>query len=168
VALRFTFPTGSLPEFSPVEIDGQLKSLVSEHKSTLQWLTAFSVALFIGSIIAVPWLVARIPTDYFIATGSGQNEFRKQSPTASLQWRILKNVIGVVLLVAGAAMLILPGQGLLTILLGVMLVDFPGKRRLELLIIRRPSIRRVVGWIRRRTGRDELQIPGSSSDSSSE
>jgi len=168
VALRFTFPTGSLPEFSPVEIDGQLKSLVSEHKSTLQWLTAFSIALFIGSIIAVPWLVARIPSDYFIATGSGQNEFREQHPPTSLQWRILKNVIGVVLLVAGAAMLILPGQGLLTILLGVMLVDFPGKRRLELLIIRRPSIRRVVGWIRRRSGRDELLIPNSNSDSSSE
>jgi hypothetical protein len=65
-------------------------------------------------------------------------------------------------------MLILPGQGLLTILLGVMLVDFPGKRSLELLIIRRPSISRVVRWVRQRSGRDELQIPGSNSDSPSE
>ena len=168
LVLRLSVPTGSLPEFSLDETSEQLRAFLSEHKSALQWLTAFSVALFIGSIVAVPWLVARIPTDYFMATASEQNEFRQQHPTASLLWRILKNVIGVVLLLAGVAMLILPGQGLLTILLGVMLVDFPGKRRLELLIIRRPSIRRVVGWIRRRSGRDELQIPDSNSAPSSE
>lgn len=168
VGLRFFFPTGSLPDFDSEEISKQLKSLLADHKIALQWLTAFSMALFVGSIIAVPWLVARIPTDYFMPATKGQNQFRQQHPTSSLLWRILKNVLGVVLLLAGVAMLILPGQGLLTILLGVMLVDFPGKRSLELIIIRRPSISRVVRWIRRRAGRDELLIPGSNSDSSSE
>jgi NosR/NirI family transcriptional regulator, nitrous oxide reductase regulator len=168
VGLRFSFPTGSLPEFDPGRTSEQLRSLLAEHKSTLQWMTAFSVALFVGSLLAVPWLVARIPTDYFMPETKGQNAFRQQHPTVSLLWRILKNVLGVVLLLAGVAMLILPGQGLLTILLGVMLVDFPGKRSLELLIIRRPSISRVVRWVRQRSGRDELQIPGSNSDSPSE
>lgn len=168
VGLRIFFPTGSLPEFDSEEISKQLKSLLADHKIALQWLTAFSMALFVGSIIAVPWLVARIPTDYFMPATKGQNQFRQQHPTSSLLWRILKNVLGAVLLLAGVAMLILPGQGLLTILLGVMLVDFPGKRSLELIIIRRPSIGRVVRWIRHRSGRDELLIPGSNGDSSSE
>jgi NosR/NirI family transcriptional regulator, nitrous oxide reductase regulator len=168
VSLRVSFPTGSLPELDSGEITEQLRSLLAEHKIALQWLTAFSIALFVGSIIAVPWLVARIPPDYFMPKANGQNEFRQQHPTASLWWRLLKNVLGVVLLLAGVAMLILPGQGLLTILLGVMLVNFPGKRSLELFIIRRPSISRGVAWIRRRSGRDALQIPGSNKDSSSE
>lgn len=165
VGLRFSFPTGSLPDIAPEEVTDRLRTLLAEHKPALQWLTVFSIVLFVGSLLAVPWLVARIPTDYFMLNSDQGNEFKKHHPTVSLLWRALKNILGVVLLLAGVAMLILPGQGLLTILLGVMLVNFPGKRRLELMIIRRPSISRVVIWLRRRSGRAELQIPYSDSDS---
>jgi hypothetical protein len=44
-----------------------------------------------------------------------------------------------------------------------MLIEFPGKRRLETTLIRRPTINRVVSWIRRRAGRAELQFPETAS-----
>ncbi|MFT4556905.1 MAG: FMN-binding protein [Planctomycetales bacterium] len=164
VTLRLTFPEGAIDQFDFHEIAETPRAWITEHKIGLRWLTGFSVVLFLGSLLAIPWLVARIPADYFLPRSDGENEFRLKHPIASLMWRFLKNLLGGVLLLAGVLMLILPGQGLLTILLGIMLIDFPGKRRLELLIIRRPAIYRVVSWIRRRSGRDELQFPESISE----
>lgn len=167
-ALAFFFPTGTLPEFQTEEVIAAAKAFFSEYKSILQWLTAFSVVLFAGSLLTVPWLVARIPPDYFMPKPERDDKFRNQSLALWLLWRGLKNIVGAVLLLAGVAMLVLPGQGLLTILLGVMLIDFPGKRRLELLIICRPSILRIVKWIRHKAKRGALQIPQSTSDELSE
>ncbi len=165
LALGVAAPAGAI-EFSELqEFREPVEIWLKDNKTVLQWLTGFSVVLFLGSLLAIPWLVARIPTDYFLSRTNGGNEFRLKHPVTSLVWRLLKNLLGGVLLLAGIAMLILPGQGLLTILLGIMLIDFPGKRRLELLIIRRPSINRVVSWIRRRSGRDELQFPDSITES---
>ena len=48
---------------------------------------------------------------------------------------------------------------LLTILLGLTLVDFPGKRVLELALIRRDHVHRSLDWLRRRFGHEPLQIP---------
>jgi hypothetical protein len=56
----------------------------------------------------------------------------------------------------GLAMLVLPGQGILTILIGVMLLDFPGKRRWELWLIRRRGVRHSIDWIRQRAARPPL------------
>lgn len=167
LALGFAAPKGAIQISEFQEFREPVEAWLTENKTVLQWLTGFSVVLFLGSILAIPWLVARIPTDYFLQHSDGGNEFRLEHPVASMVWRLLKNLLGTVLLLAGVAMLILPGQGLLTILLGIMLIDFPGKRRLELLIIRRPSINRVVSWIRRRSGRDELQFPESITESKS-
>jgi hypothetical protein len=71
----------------------------------------------------------------------------------------LKNVLGVVLLIAGLIMLIAPGQGLLTIMIGLTLIDFPGKYRLESWFVTRPAVWKSVNWLRRRAGRAEIQRP---------
>ncbi|MFT5326130.1 MAG: NosR/NirI family nitrous oxide reductase transcriptional regulator [Planctomycetaceae bacterium] len=163
LALGFAAPNGTINLAEIQEFREPVKAWVADNKTVLQWLTAVSVVLFVGSLLAVPWLVARIPADYFVSRSVGKNEFREQHPITSLVWRILKNLLGGVLLLAGIAMLVLPGQGLLTILLGIMLIEFPGKRRLEILIIRRPAINCVVSWIRRRAGRAELQFPEAAS-----
>ena len=55
-------------------------------------------------------------------------------------------------------MLALPGQGVLTILAGLALLDFPGKRALELKILKRPSILGAVNWLRERRGREPLRF----------
>ncbi|MDA0807330.1 MAG: FMN-binding protein [Planctomycetota bacterium] len=166
--LRFVFPAGSLGDIDLQKIAEPALAWGTEYKAALQWLTASSVVFFVGSLLAVPWLVARIPTDYFMPKSERHRLFRHRHPVVSLLGHFFKNLLGGVLLLAGVAMLILPGQGLLTILLGIMLIDFPGKRRLEILIIRRRAIGRVVCWIRRRAGREQLRFPETNKDTTSE
>jgi hypothetical protein len=59
----------------------------------------------------------------------------------------------------GLLMLVTPGQGVLTILVGVTLLDFPGKRALELWIVRQPAVLRVTNWMRAKAHREPLQLP---------
>ena len=72
---------------------------------------------------------------------------------------IAKNILGFVLIIAGIAMLVLPGQGLLTIVVGVVLMNFPGKFRLERWLAMRAPIWRSLNWLRRKARRPELQRP---------
>jgi len=80
----------------------------------------------------------------------------------AIRWTglVLKNVVGVLLILAGIAMLVLPGQGLLTIVLGIMMLNFPGKRALELRLIRFPGVLRAINHLRARNQRPPLQLPG--------
>jgi hypothetical protein len=57
-------------------------------------------------------------------------------------------MLGAILVAAGLAMLMLPGQGILTILIGLGVMNFPGKYRLERWIISRPTVLKAVNWIR--------------------
>lgn len=119
--------------------------------STLMWtLTGVSIAMFVGSLIVLPMAIAHLPTDYFK---------ERKRPTAwwhsGRSWtywlaRIGKTALGVVFVLLGIAMLVLPGQGLLAILVGVMLIDFPGKFRFERWLVNRPGVRRALNWVRRK------------------
>jgi hypothetical protein len=79
-----------------------------------------------------------------------------------------KNLLGVVLVLAGAAMLVGPGQGVLTIFIGVMLLDFPGRRRLELALLSRPAVIAGINRVRARFGRPPMQLPHQSADAHSD
>jgi hypothetical protein len=65
---------------------------------------------------------------------------------------ILKNLLGIVLLLAGIAMLVLPGQGLITMFVSLTLLNFPGKYRLERWVISQGVVFRSINWIRQRRG----------------
>lgn len=136
----------------------QVLDWCQQHATLMEWLVGLSLLMFIGTIVVVPVLVARIPEDYFIRDRHAPNTFPARHWALSALWHLTKNLLGVVIILAGLAMLFLPGQGLLTILIGVMLIDFPGKRRLELWLIRRPSILKAVNWMRGKAGRGELRV----------
>jgi hypothetical protein len=124
------------------------------HKYLL-WLAAFSLVSFIGSLIIVPILLVRIPVDYFVV------ETGRSSRLSGLVLlgRIIKNILGIILLGAGILMLFLPGQGLLTIVIALSLLDFPGKRSLELRLIRQPRVYKPINWLRQKYKRPPLVIP---------
>lgn len=128
------------------------------------WLGAASFAMFVGSAAAVPWVVARMSPDYFVADAVPSEAWRRRHPVLRVVLRGVKNGVGAVLVLAGLAMLVLPGQGVLSILAGLSLLEFPGKRRLELRIVRSPAIHRAIDWIRRRAGRPPLVLPGTDDD----
>ncbi|GJL50406.1 MAG: hypothetical protein NPIRA01_16330 [Nitrospirales bacterium] len=112
-------------------------------------LFALSVIAFIGTLLAIPAILIRMPPDYF------QNHhhkpwFANHHPVVRILGLFVKNIIGIVFLLAGMAMLVLPGQGLLTMLLGILFIDFPGKHRLEKKLIQHPTILKTINALRKK------------------
>jgi len=129
---------------------------IHQHSALMWWLVGFSAACFLATLIAVPWMVVRMPADYF--TAARQAKHRERHPAVHLLLTIVRNVVGYLFLVLGVAMLILPGQGILTILAGLVLVDFPGKDRLIQRIVAKEAVRKSLNWIRGRAGRPPLVL----------
>ena len=131
---------------------------VQGNNEVLWWLAASSLFTFVVTLIAVPWLIVRIPPDYFARPRRERPSMGIHSLIARAALRVVKNVVGYLFVTAGLVMLILPGQGVLTIFVGVVLADFPGKDRLVKWIISRSSVLRSINWLRHRAGRDPLVL----------
>jgi hypothetical protein len=129
------------------------------HEWLMAGLTIASLAMFAGSLLALPFLVARLPADYFADPARHASRLRRLHPLVYLAVLVLKNLLGWVLVLAGIAMLVLPGQGLVTILIGLVLSDFPGKFALERRLACTPAIFNALNWLRRRAGHAPLQAP---------
>jgi hypothetical protein len=131
------------------------------HDAVLWWMGALSVVAFVGTLIALPILVARIPADYFRRDRRYASQHHAQSSVPRVLGVLLKNLLGVVLILAGMAMLVLPGQGILTILIGLMFMNFPGKHALERRLVQQPSVLRAINWMRAKAHQPALQAPQS-------
>ncbi|MBT8132420.1 MAG: hypothetical protein KJO35_09140 [Gammaproteobacteria bacterium] len=138
-------------------------SWINENIDTLQrlgvlWL-AIGVISLVLTLIALPLIIIRLPADYFVRHNRLTVAVSSRHPVLVLLGNTLKNIVGIFLLIFGAIMLFIPGQGLLTMLIGVMLTNFPGKYKLEQKIVRRPAVLRTLNRIRDRAGRDPLLAP---------
>ncbi len=131
---------------------------MADHRELLWYTGAASLALFVASLLIVPPLIVRIRPDYFAHAVRPPSGWEQQQPLVRLAILVGKNVLGGVLLIAGLAMLVLPGQGLLTLFVGFLLIDFPGKYRLEQWLVRRRYILGPINWLRRRRHRPPLQV----------
>src|SRR5918994_3374292 len=112
---------------------------------------------FIGSLAIVSFIIVKIPADYFKPDNP-----RKIMPNRHQAIRSLvilaRNLLGALLVLLGIVMSLpgVPGQGLLTILLGVMLLDFPGKRTLEYKLVSKPRVRDAINKLRRKFDKPDL------------
>lgn len=145
---------------------------LKEYESAFWILGIASGVLLVASLFIIPAVLIRLPADYFTRPrhrrgprrpqgtnpASASTPARPRSPR-STALKIGRNVLGAAIILAGIAMLILPGQGILAILLGLMLIDFPGKFRLLRAIIRRKTVHRPLNRLRTRRGRPPLKIP---------
>src|SRR3990167_885501 len=112
---------------------------------------------FIGSLIAIPLILVRLPADYF-DTRTPRHWMKDHHPVLRLLGLIVKNVVGIVFLLAGFAMLFLPGQGLLTMLIGVSLMDFPRKRELEAKMVGQPTLLGIINAMRHKFDKPPLTL----------
>lgn len=124
----------------------------------LSWLGAASLAVLVASALLIPVVVARLPEDTFLEGHSPVRRWRTLHPAFALTLRMARNLLGAVLVAAGFAMLVLPGQGLLTIFVGVLLLEFPGRRRLLLAVVSRRPVQRSLNWLRRKRRVPELRF----------
>lgn len=113
-----------------------------------------SLALSFGAIAVV---MVKVPPTYFSI-----HHRREFLPDKAWYVRysavIAKNVLGVFLVLLGIVLSLpgVPGQGILTILLGLIMLDIPGKRPLEARIIQRPAVLAAVNKLRSRYGKPPL------------
>lgn len=129
-------------------------------KEVLFWVSIGSGIALLLVAIAIPFVIVQLPADYLV------NDQRKTwldtlPVPVRTGLRVVKNVLGVVLVVLGVIMLILPGQGILSIVLGLSLVDFPGRRSVQCRLIRRATVIQSINWIRMKFDRPPLAVPQS-------
>lgn len=113
---------------------------------------------FLANLALVSFILVKIPADYF---RESQGKFLKRhSPVVRVLALIGKNIAGVILVVLGVLLSLpgVPGQGVLTILLGVMLLDFPGRRRFERWIVSSPKVLKAVNKLRKRFDKPPLKL----------
>ena len=118
----------------------------------------FLISFFL-SLGIVSFVLVMLPSDYF--SESNDRKISDKSPGWTRIISIVgKNLLGVILVLVGILLSIpgVPGQGLLTILLGVMLLDFPGKRELERKIVCRHKVRDAIDRLRQRFGKPPLVL----------
>ncbi len=128
---------------------------LQDNQTLAIWLTAASVVMFFGSIIAAAILIIRMPEDYFAHEKRPPAEHHR-----GLALKVLKNILGGFLFLAGLAMLLLPGQGVLMIIVGLMLLDIPGKYRLEKKLAARPKVLKAMNWLRAKWSKPPLRVNG--------
>jgi hypothetical protein len=134
----------------------ELLGWLSDHQQLLVWAGVVSFVVFILSLLSLPWLVAQIPEDYFLPKKRQPTAWKDQHPIIRLLALAGKNLIGCSLIVAGLLMLFLPGQGILTLVMGLLLVDYPGKFRLERKVVKTPAILNGLNWLRRKAKKPPL------------
>tara|TARA_R110002167_G_scaffold114348_1_gene287997 strand:- start:7044 stop:7547 length:504 start_codon:yes stop_codon:yes gene_type:complete len=132
---------------------------------TMLLTTAASVVYF----IVISYLITQLDTRYFVRNkmvrkkrpskkiivkkisgdkASKTPHLTLMNSSVSLVVNIAKIIVGVFLLVCGVVMLVLPGQGLITIVIGLSLIPFPGKNKIEQKLLSRKSVRSSLNWIR--------------------
>lgn len=133
-----------------------------EYWAALTWGAILgSIALFVVtftiSILLVAVVIVKIPANYF--SSHYQRDFLPNSSWIT-RWGavVAKNIVGAVLVLAGVVMLIGPGQGVLTILIGLIMLDIPGKRPLEARIIKRPAVLAAINKLRAKYNKQPLEL----------
>jgi amino acid transporter len=126
------------------------------NETLIWWLVATSIVTFLISLFLIPYIVVRIPADYFVYHKRHPKRPEKYPPVIRIIVLLLKNIIGLILFAAGVLMLVLPGQGLFTMFIGMMLVNFPGKYRFERWIVEQGPVLKTINWLRRRSGHPPL------------
>ena len=133
---------------------------ISNNEILIGWLLFGSLVIFLVTLFLVPFILTRLPVDYFSSSARHRMRASGQHPLLRIMLFSLKNSIGLLLLIAGILMLALPGQGILTIITGLLLLNFPGKYRAERWLVKRHYVHRIITWIRRRANKPDLILDG--------
>ena len=137
---------------------------ISQFWQSLSWtqVVAGSIGILVGFAISyaiVMVILVKMPANYF--RSDYEHHFLPNShPILRTIAIALKNVVGIVIIIAGVLLSFpgVPGPGLLTVFIGIMITDIPGKRKLEAKIIGRPAILSTVNSMRAKYGKPALVI----------
>ena len=124
-----------------------MQLFLDTYRPAIALLGIVSTATFFLSLLIIPWIINRLDTDFFLHLHE-QTKKEDEHPVMFILLRILRYLTGCILITAGILMLFLPGQGILTIILGISLIDFPGKQALRDRLFGFHSVQNGLNWIR--------------------
>ena len=131
---------------------------IQMHEFFFWWVGILSLMMFVGTLGALALIVVKLPQDHFVV--------RRKRPLIPIQhragrvgYRLFKNGVGIFFILAGLIMLVLPGQGLVALLVGMSLTDFPGRDRLVGAIMRQKRVLGSANWLRAKFDRPPLKSP---------
>jgi uncharacterized membrane protein SpoIIM required for sporulation len=136
-----------------------ISAIYKEYQLMLGMLAGISVIMFITSILSLPYLVSLIPADYFQYAEPYREHHSFKHPAIRFLIISAKNILGWLLIIAGAIMLVLPGQGTITLIAGLLLINFPGKRKVERKLVSNNRVLQAINWLRAKRNKEPLLAP---------
>jgi len=131
-----------------------LINFLTEHAG---WLVAFSLLSAALTLALVPVLITSIPADYF--SHGHRMHISKRHPLLDFSVKVAKNLLGAMFLLIGFLLLFLPGQGLILIFAGMLIMNYPGKYAFERWLIQRRGVLPALNALRVRHGKSPLLSP---------
>lgn len=124
----------------------------------LALLGSITLLSLVAAVLMAPWLAALIPADYF--SENRKHGFSRQRGKGLLAWirTLLRNLLGLLVMLLGLIMLFTPGQGILMLFLASMLLDYPGKLRFQRWMVERKGVLQGVNWLRKKAGAVPLEL----------
>lgn len=136
-----------------------LQNILQEYGLLIGLAAGTSLLVLIISIITVPLILVRMRPDYFVREHRRRSALVNRMPFLLPFVMFTRNILGGLLIVAGILMLLTPGQGLITIFVGLMIMDFPGKYRFERWLVSCRFIYRSINWLRQKAGCPPIILP---------
>lgn len=134
-----------------------IPDLISAHRPLFIWLASLSALTFFGTILMIPVLIIRMSPDFFDPE-QRTPYLQRRHPVIRFILVLLKNILGLLFFLSGFVMLFVPGQGLLTMIIGLSLINFPGKRNLERRFVQHPKVLPVINSLRKKAGKEPLRL----------
>lgn len=131
---------------------------LQEHHLAIAAVSGLSILLLSATLLATPWIVAQLPADYF------RVERLVHGPRGPLRLGLLvvRNTAGVAFMLLGILMMVTPGPGLVCLILGLSLCEFPGKHNLLRRLAGHPSVFATLNWLRRKSDKPAFVHPQGS------
>ncbi len=140
-------------------MNGQVEAALALIGTWHPWaLAALFALLFAGSVFLVPWAVVQIPADYFKQSARRPPLWCHYPPALRLLMIVAKNIVGLLLVLVGVTLLFLPGPGMVTLVIGLLMLDVPGKFRFERWLLSHKFILQPVNWLRMKQHKEALQL----------
>ena len=143
-----------------MSISEKIISWSSMNSDLLFLLGSLSIFILIISVFMMVLIISFLPEDYFKSENRNLISSVQNSnyPLLKLLVLITKNFFGILLLLSGILMLVLPGQGILTIITGLVFMDYPGKYKFERKLLRQKGVINSINWNRSRLSKPPLKV----------
>lgn len=132
----------------------ELIDYLTGNPAILGWIVFGSFVYLVAFLLLMPFIASKIPKDYF--SSAQKKSYAPKNLILYLIYKVIKNLIGLSFFVVGLLLLLTPGQGIIGILIGSLLLDYPGKYRFQRWLINKKPVLDGLNWLRKIGGAEPI------------